>query len=63
MKVTVKQARLLKGVTQEKMAELLGIGYNTYRKIENSPDSATVELAKKISSITGFCFEDIFFAE
>lgn len=63
MKFTIKQARLINGITQRKMAEFLDVHIDTYRKIENDPDSATVKQAKIISTVTGLCVEDIFFID
>jgi DNA-binding XRE family transcriptional regulator len=60
MKLTVKQARLLKEKTQRQMATDLGLHVDTYRKIERNPDAATVGQAKRISEITGIPYNDIF---
>ena len=60
MKYTVKQARVLAYFTQTKMAKMLGISRDTYRKIELDPESAKISQAKKISKITGIEFSDIF---
>ena len=49
MGFTVKQARQYAGFTQREMAEKLGISRDTYRKIEQSPECATVATAKRIS--------------
>ena len=49
MGFTVKQARQYAGFTQREMAEKLGISRDTYRKIEQSPEDATVATAKRIS--------------
>lgn len=60
---TVKQARVLRDLTQAQMAEKMGISRGTYRKIEENPKSATVEQAYKISDITGVNIDEIFFAD
>ena len=60
MKYTVKQARVLADFTQTKMAKMLGISRDTYRKIELDPESAKISQAKKISKITCIEFSDIF---
>ncbi len=57
MKYTVKQARVLADFTQTKMAKMLGISRDTYRKIELDPESAKISQAKKISKITGIEFQ------
>lgn len=61
MNYTVKQARLMAGLTQIQMAKKLGVHRDTYRKIEACPESATIEQGKRISAITGIGFDEIFF--
>ena len=61
MNLTVKQARQIKEKTQRQMAEMLGLHVDTYRKIERTPNSATIGQAKKISEITGIPYNEIFF--
>lgn len=63
MSLTVKQARQFANLTQDKMAEELGMHVQTYRKIEENPGRATIEQAKTISKITGVNLDDIFFAQ
>lgn len=60
MKCTVKQTRVLADFTQTKMAKILGISWDAYRKIELDPESTKISQAKKISKITGIEFSDIF---
>jgi len=60
---SVKQARQYAGFTQMEMAQKLGVSRDTYRKIELSPESASVALAKKISEIVGIPIDQIFFAQ
>ncbi|WP_416309858.1 helix-turn-helix transcriptional regulator [Ruthenibacterium lactatiformans] len=60
---TVKQARLLSGITQQRMADLLGVHRTTYRKIEKNPDLASVKQAREIAKITGIDVDQIFFAQ
>ncbi|MCV9884734.1 helix-turn-helix transcriptional regulator [Metabacillus halosaccharovorans] len=62
VKFTLKQARLLKGYSQNQMAEELGIHVQTYRKMEKQPDTVTVGEAKKISEILGMNYDHIFFS-
>lgn len=61
MKFSVEQARKHAGLTQKQMAEKLGVCRDTYRKIELSPGTATIEQGERISEITGISFDDIFF--
>ena len=63
MGLTLKQTRLVKGKTQEEMAEKLGVHVQTYRKLEENPDGATISQAKVISSFLGVSYDDIFFAQ
>lgn len=62
MGFTVKQARQYAGFAQREMAEKLGISRDTYRKIEQSPEDATVATAKRISEVVGIPIDQIFFA-
>ena len=61
MGFTVKQARQYAGFTQREMAEKLGVSRDTYRKIEKSPEDATVATAKRISEVVGIPIDQIFF--
>lgn len=63
MGFSVKQARQYAGYTQMEMAQRLGVSRDTYRKIELSPETASVALAKKISEIVNIPIDQIFFAE
>lgn len=63
MGFSVKQARQYAGYTQKEMAEKLGISRDTYRKIEISPETASVALAKKISEVVDIPIDQIFFVQ
>lgn len=63
MGFSVKQARLYAGFTQVEVAEKLGISRDSYRKIELSPETASVAIAKKFSEVVGIPIDQIFFAE
>lgn len=60
MGFTVKQARQYAGFTQREMAEKLGISRDRYRKIEQSPEDATVATAKRISEVVGIPIDQFF---
>ena len=64
MGFTVKQAceHFEEWLEQREMAEKLGISRDTYRKIEQSPEDATVATAKRISEVVGIPIDQIFFA-
>lgn len=61
LEFTVKQARQYAGYTQREMAEKVGVSRDTYRKIEQSPDTATIACAKKISEVVEIPIDQIFF--
>lgn len=61
MNFTLKQARLLKGLTQKDMAHHLGVHVQTYSKMEKQPDEITIGEAKKISEILEMSYDVIFF--
>ena len=60
-KLTLRQARRMQDKTQDEMAALLKIHVTTYRKIEEKPESATIEQAKKISEFLNVPYDEIFF--
>lgn len=62
MPLTLKQARVINEISQQKMADMLKIHIDTYRKIERNPDLATIEQARKIAEITSVPVDQIFFA-
>ena len=62
MGFTVKQARQYAGSHSVKWTEKLGTSRDTYRKIEQSPEDATVATAKRISEVVGIPIDQIFFA-
>ena len=59
--LTLRQARRLQDKTQNDMAKLLKIHVATYRKIEEKPESATIEQAKKIAQFLKVPYDNIFF--
>lgn len=61
MVLTLKQARLIKELTQDQMAEILGVHVQTYRKLEQNPDGVTVGQAKKICEKLMLDYNEIFF--
>jgi transcriptional regulator with XRE-family HTH domain len=61
MILTLKQARLIKGLTQSQMAERLNVHVQTYRKMEKEPDEVTIGDAKKICEILDVSYDFIFF--
>lgn len=61
MGITVKQARLLSGLSQVEVADSLGVHRQTYAKWEKNADSMTIGQAKKFAEIAGVQLEQIFF--
>lgn len=61
MKFTVKQARLLAGLTQKEVAQMLNMHVQTYMKLEKNPELMSIKTAKEFSQIVGRNFEEIFF--
>ena len=47
--------------TQGQMAQILNVHEQTYRKIEQDPDRATIKMAKIISKELGIDYNEIFF--
>lgn len=58
---SVRQARVLRGLTQVEMAKRLGVSRDVYRRIEGNPASATIAQGQAISRITDIPFDHIFF--
>ena len=62
MHLTLKQARKIRDKSQKEMAKLLDVHVQTYRKLEEKPDTATILQAKKISKFLNLSYDEIFFA-
>lgn len=60
MQFTLRQARAHAGLTQERIAEYLGIDRGTYIRMEKDPLRATVKQINMISELTGIPVGDIF---
>lgn len=60
-KLNLKQIRLVRGLSQEDMADRLNIHVNTYRQWESEPLKVTVGNAFKIAEILNVSVESIFF--
>jgi len=58
---SLKQARLIKGLTQKEVAEKLGVNRDTYRRLEKYPDETTIKQAKLLSEILDMSYDFIFF--
>lgn len=60
-KYTPEQARRLKGYSQAKMAELLGVSENTYINKEKGETKFYIDEACKFSDLVGIPLEKIIF--
>lgn len=61
MAFTLKQARLLSGLTQVEVAQKLDVHRDTYMKWERNADMMPVGKAKQASMIFGRGVDEIFF--
>lgn len=61
--LTMKQWRLIKGISQETMAKRCGVHRNTYASWEENPDNVSVKHAKLIASALNESVNVIFFEE
>lgn len=61
MILTIRQARLVKGITQKEIAKKLNVHVQTYRNMENHPDNITIGDAKIICEFLGMSYDQIFF--
>ncbi len=55
----IRSLRLLRGLSQEYMANELGINQTSYSRIENNQMKLTAELLEKLSGILGVSVTDI----
>lgn len=61
MALTVRMWRCAKEISQEKMANLLGIHVNTYQNWEKNPENISIGNARKIAEIFGVSENEIDF--
>ena len=61
-KLTVKQHRLIREISQEEMAEKVGVHVQTYRAWEENPEKISIAKAKKIATAFGISINDIYFS-
>lgn len=59
---SIKDARTELGLTQDDLADQLGITRQTYAKMESDPGNLTINEARTICAVLGKRCEDIFFA-
>lgn len=61
MEMSIRQARRAKEITQKEMAESLQVHVQTYRRIEEYPETATIAQARKIAEKLGMSYNDLIF--
>ena len=61
IKPTLKQARLLAGMTIEEARKIISVSKSTYMDYENNPDKVTVAQAKKLAEAFNIPYNEIFF--
>ena len=57
----MKMARIGKGLTQQEVADILGVHVTTYAKMEKNPEEVSIKDAKRFADIVGIPATDIFF--
>lgn len=59
--LTMKQARIGVDLTQQDVADKMGVHVQTYQRMEAHPEDVTIKQANEFAKIVGLRFEDIFF--
>lgn len=60
---TIRDVREDAGLTQQYMADKLGVSRQTYSNFESHPERVTIEQARSICAILGSEYERIFFGK
>lgn len=63
MAQSIRSARRAREITQQEMADSLQVHVQTYRKLEEHPENATVKQAREIARILGVRYDDLTFAQ
>lgn len=61
MKLTLKMARIGAGLTQQQVADALGIHVQTYARLEKHPEKMKMEQAIRFADLTGVDLSDLTF--
>lgn len=61
MQFSVPEARRFRNLSQESVANSLGISRSTYVLLEKNPEKMTIERAKKFSDVVNIPMENIIF--
>ena len=62
-RISLKSARMMRGITQEKMAEKMGVHRNTYANWEEHPEDISIKNATIICQILDLPADNIIFFE
>lgn len=60
---SIRQVREEAGITQQHMADKLGVSRQAYANYELHPERVTIEQARRICAILGAEYERIFFGK
>lgn len=60
-RISLKSARMMRGITQSEMAEKLGVHRNTYASWEEHPEDISIKNADEICKILKLTADDIIF--
>ena len=60
---TIREVREEAGLTQQYMADQLGVSRQQYANYERHPERVTIEQARRICSVLGAEYERIFFGK
>lgn len=63
MSLTVREWRRVREISQENMAQSLGIHVNTYQLWEKNPEKIPISKAMEIASLLNVGMDDIVFQE
>lgn len=61
LQISMKQARVGAKLTQQEIADKMGIHVQTYQRMESHPGDVTIRQGKIFAEIVGLNFDDIFF--
>ena len=61
MKITLKAARVNKGLTQKEAAKLIGISLPSLAKYENGDRFPSIPTLKNMEAVYGVTYDDIIF--
>ncbi len=60
-KFTLKSARMYRNLTQQEMADYIGVHCNTYAEWEKHPEKVRIKDAERISSVLDMPMDAIFY--